>query len=291
MTLIAVTGATGALGGRVAAGLAAAGVALRLIVRDADRAPELPGAELALASGYHDRPAMTAALRGADTLLLVSGRESADRVAEHISAVDAAADAGVRRIVYTSFSGAASDATFTLARHHAATEEHIRGTGLARTFLRNAMYADFAAFFANDDGVIAAPAGDGRVAFVARADIAAAAVVVLTEGARHDGRTYELTGPEALTLAEVAALLTEVTGRPVRYVPETVEEAYASRAHFGAPDYEVEGWVTSFTAIAAGELARVTGDVEALLGRPPLTLAALLAADPDSYAHLIPNSA
>lgn len=288
--LIAVTGSTGQLGGRVAAGLAERGVAQRLVVRDAERAPVLPGAEIDLAPGYHDRPAMAAALAGAETLFLVSGRESPDRVAEHLSAVDAATDAGVRRIVYTSFVDATEDATFTLARHHAITEKHIRRTGLAFTFLRNAMYADFAPFFATADGVIAAPAGDGRIAFVARDDAAAAAVAVLT-GDGHDGRTYELTGPEALTLAETAALLTEVAGRPVRYVAETVGEAYASRAHFGAPDYEVEGWVTSYTAVAAGELAKVTGDVERLTGRPPMTLAAFLAANPESYAHLIPNSA
>ncbi len=288
--LVAVTGATGQLGGRVAAGLAARNIRQRLVVRDAARAPELPGAEVALAPGYHDRAAMTEALRGAETLFLVSGRESADRVAEHISAVDAAVDAGVQRIVYTSFLGARPDATFTLVRHHAATEEHIRATGLRHTFLRNAMYADFAPFFATAEGVIAAPAGDGRTAFLARDDAAAAAVAVLT-GEGHDGRAYELTGPETTGLAEVAALLTDVAGRPVTYVPETVEEAYASRATYGAPGYEVEGWVTSFTAMAAGDFDVVTGTVAELTGTPPMGLPAFLAANPGSYAHLIPNSA
>src|SRR3954466_15929686 len=124
--LIAVTGATGELGGRVARQLAERGAAQRLIVRDAARAPELPGAEVAVSPGYHDRAAMTAALRGADKLFLVSGREEPDRVAEHRSAIDAAAEAGVRPGVSTSFMGAAPDATFTLARHRHLTEEHLR---------------------------------------------------------------------------------------------------------------------------------------------------------------------
>src|SRR4051812_9905940 len=107
---IAITGATGALGGRLAARLADHGVHQRLIVRDAGRAPRLDGAEIAVAAGYRDRAAMVQALRGTGTLFLVSGREAADRVAEHVSAVDAAVEAGVRRVVYTSFMGAAPDA-------------------------------------------------------------------------------------------------------------------------------------------------------------------------------------
>ena len=105
--------------------------------------PATDGSDIAVAPGYDDRAAMTEAFRGAQTVFLVSGRESADRVAEHTSAVDAAVDAGVERIVYTSFLRASPDATFTFARDHYATEQHIRGTGLGFTFLRDSMYADF----------------------------------------------------------------------------------------------------------------------------------------------------
>lgn len=285
--MIAVTGATGELGGRVAARLAAAGVSQRLLVRDASRAPQPEGAEVATFDGYHDRAGMAAALRGTHTLFLVSARESADRLAEHRSAVDAAADAGVARIVYTSFLGASPDATFTLARQHHATEEHIRATGIAHTFLRDSMYLDFVPFFASAEGVIAGPAGDGRCAWVARDDVAdAAAAVLTTEG--HDGLTYELTGPDAHTLMWAAEVLTRVTGRPVRYVRETVQDAYVSRAHFGAPDWEVEGWVTSYLAMARGELDVVTDTVEQLTGHPPLALPEFLERNPGSWAHLAP---
>jgi NAD(P)H dehydrogenase (quinone) len=272
MPLVAVTGATGAVGSRVAALLADAGADQRLVVRDPSRAPALPGAEVRVASGYGAGEEMRAALAGAHTLFLVPAAEAADRVAQHLTAVDAAAAAGVQRIVYLSFLGAAPDATFSLARHHWATEERVRATGVPWTFLRMSIYMDFVPAMAGPDGVIRGPAGDGRVAAILREDVAAAAAAVLTS-AGHDGRTYDLTGPEALTLAEVAAALSEATGREIRFEDETDEEAYASRAQYGAPDWEVEGWVTSYQAIRDGSLDRVTGDVRRLTGRDPVSLA------------------
>src|SRR5690348_5667797 len=112
-TPIAVTGATGAIGGRVASRLAQRGIAQRLIVCDPARAPDLAGAELAHAAAYDDAESMRGALRGVQTLFLVSGRESPDRLRHHMAAVDAAVAAGVDRIVYLSFLHAAADATFT----------------------------------------------------------------------------------------------------------------------------------------------------------------------------------
>jgi NAD(P)H dehydrogenase (quinone) len=272
---VAVTGATGELGGRVARRLAARGVPVRLIVRDPSRAPEIEGAEVAVAESYRAGEQLRDALRGADTVFLVSGREEPDRVASHFSAVDAAVAAGVRRIVYTSFVNASPDATFTLVRHHHATEERIKASGVAYTFLRDSLYLDFVPFFAGEEGVIRGPAGEGHVAPVARDDIADVAAVVLAEDG-HEGQTYTLTGAERRTMAGWAEELARVTGRAVSFVDETVEEAYASRAHFGAPDWEVEGWVTTYLAIARGELDVVTDTVERLAGHPPRTLEQLL---------------
>ena len=157
---------------------------------------------------------------------MVSAAEAADRLDQHRAFVGAAAEAGVRHVVYTSFQGAAPDCTFTLGRDHWATEQAIRETGLACTFLRDSFYADFLPLMAQD-GVIRGPAGDGRVAAVAREDVAAVAAVVLADPGAHAGAAYDLTGPEALTLGEAAAVIAEVTGRPTRYVDETLEEAYA----------------------------------------------------------------
>ncbi|GAA2724957.1 NAD(P)H-binding protein [Cellulomonas aerilata] len=274
--LVAVTGATGAVGGQVARHLAERGTPLRLVVRDPARAPRLPGSDVRRAA-YADAAAAREALTGAAVLLMVSGSESADRVAQHHTFVRAAADAGVRHIVYTSFLGAGPDATFTLGRDHWATEERIRATGMGFTFLRDSLYLDFLPSLAGADGVIRGPAGDGVVGAVARADVARVAAAVLQDPAPHTGATYDLTGREALSLAQAARVITGVTGTPTRYHPETIEEAYASRAHYGAPGWQVDAWVSTYTAIAAGELAAVDDTVHRLTGTPALTLAEHLA--------------
>ena len=270
--LTAVTGATGEVGGRVARRLASRGIAQRLLVRDASRAPRLDGAEVATISGYGDRDSMRAALEGIATLFLVPAEEALDRIDQHKTAVDAAVDAGVERIVYLSFVGATPDNTFTLGRHHWATEEHIRTKDVAFVFPRMNLYMDFIPLFAGEDGVIRGPAGAGRVAAVLRDDIADVVAEILADPAAHDGRTYDLTGPEAVTLAEIADVLTRVTGRTVRFEDETVEEAWESRRASGAPDWMIEGWVTSYLAIANGELDVISDDVERIAGHPPLRL-------------------
>jgi uncharacterized protein YbjT (DUF2867 family) len=270
--LIAVTGATGELGGRVARRLADRGVEQRLVVRDPSRAPELAGADVRQAAGFHDGAGMRAALEGVDTLFLVPAGEAVDRVQQHYNAVDAAAAAGVQRIVYLSFVNAGPDATFTLVRDHYATEQRIRSSGVPFTFVRMNLYMDFLPGMFGEDGVIRGPARDGRVGAVLRDDVADVVVAVLT-GEGHEGLTYDVTGPQAFTLAEAAATVTEVTGRPARFVDETLEEAYASRQGYGAPDWEVDGWVSTYTGIAAGELDLVTDTVERLAGHPPVGLA------------------
>jgi uncharacterized protein YbjT (DUF2867 family) len=126
-----------------------------------------------------------------------------------------------------------------------------------------------------EDGVIRGPADDGRVAAVAIADVGASAVAVLRDPLAHQGKTYDLTGPEALTLAEVAEVLT-AHGRPTRFHDETVEEAYASRAGYGEPGWQVEAWVSTYLAIRDGSLAGVSDDVRVVTGRPARTLADVL---------------
>jgi uncharacterized protein YbjT (DUF2867 family) len=284
MGLIAVTGATGKIGGRVTRSLAADGAELRLVVRDPARAPDVP-AEVAQAE-YGDGPAMRAALAGVDTLFLVSAAEDPERVGLHTNAVDAAVGAGVERIVYLSFLAAAPDSTFTLARDHWATEQHIIDTGVRHTFLRDAIYAEFLPAMVGADRAIRGPAGDGAFTPVAHDDVAAVATVVL-RSEDYDATTLDLTGPERLTMNDVAAVLTEVTGHPFTYVEETLEEAYASRASYGAAGFEVDGWVSTYTAIASGELDVLSDDVRAVTGRDPISLSRLLALHPELVQHLI----
>jgi NAD(P)H dehydrogenase (quinone) len=282
--ITAVTGVTGGLGGRVARRLAERGATQRLVVRDPARAPALAGSEVVTGS-YDDAEGLRRAFDGTRTLLMVSASEAPDRRRLHANVVDAAAAAGVERVVYTSFFGAAPDCTFTFGRDHWHAEEHIRASGLRYTFLRDNLYIDFLPLMAGADGVIRGPAGDGRLAAVARDDIAdVAAAVLLGDG--HEGRSYDMTGPEALTLDEAAGELSRAAGRPIRYQAETLDEAYASRASYGAPGWEVDGWVTTYLAIANGDLEEVSGDVAALAGHPPMRLADFLRANPESYRHL-----
>ncbi|MEV6385184.1 SDR family oxidoreductase [Streptomyces sp. NPDC051773] len=267
-----VTGSTGRLGGRVARRLAERGIPQKLLARSPDRAPRLTGA-LAVRGDYADQDAVREALAGTRTVFMVSASESADRLARHKAFVDAAAEAGVRHLVYVSFYGAAPDATFTLARDHFRTEQHIRASGMAHTFLRDNFYAEFVPDLVGEDGVIRGPAGSGRAAFVAQDDIAEAAAAVLSRPDDHAGVTYDLTGPESLSLDDAAAILSEHLGRAVTYRRETIEEAYASRASYDAPAWQLDAWVSTYTAIASGELDGVSDAVPRLTGRPATPLA------------------
>lgn len=315
--MLAVTGATGELGRRVAARLSRLGLNQRMIVRDAARVPHLPGAEIAQASSYSDGVAMRCALTGIEKMLLVSARDrfgvahisaknhvpppAYDRLQHHFTAVDAAAAAGVKHIIYTSMIHAAPDATFIFSRDHFNTEEHIRNSGVPFTFLRVSLYTDNVPQCVSADDVIRAPAGEGRAAWVTRDDIADVAVAVLT-GTGHLGRTYNITGPEALTMAETAEILSAVVKRKIEYQAQTPQEARTMRSTSrlekfeaerrfltgqGLDDYEVEVFVTHFLQIARGELAEVSTIVPDLTGHAAQSLAQYLQQHPESYRHLL----
>ncbi|MCW2813815.1 MAG: qorB [Nocardioides sp.] len=268
--MLALTGSTGALGGLVARALA--DLHPRLVVRDPSRAPEL-GLDVRAAT-YADRAAATAALEGVEVLFMVSAAESGQRRLEHRTFIEAAAGAGVQHVVYTSFEGAAADATFTLGRDHHDTEAALHESGMAWTVLRDNFYLDVLPLFAGDDGALRGPAARGRVAAVARADVADVAAAVLRDPGTHAGATYTLTGPEALTLDEVAQRAGAVLGRELRYEPETVDEAWAARraAYPDAADWQLDAWVSTYVAIADGSCATVSDDVRRLAGHPPRAL-------------------
>jgi uncharacterized protein YbjT (DUF2867 family) len=314
--MFAVTGSSGEVGRRVAAGLAKKGLAQRLIVRDAARAPSLPGATVFQVSSYGDAAAMGRALSGVRILFIVSahdkmavirnafeGRQpvpSYDRVQQHIAAAAAAAAVGVERIVYLSVMSAAADATFILARDHFQTEEYIRSAGWAFTFLRPTLYMDKVPLHITRSDVIRAPAGEGRIAWVARDDIADVAVSVMT-GSGHEGYTYDVTGPEALTMEETAERLTAALGRKITDRAQTPHEVRTTRdtsrlddmearrkalTGSGVTDYEVEVYISHYLQIATGELSKVSDAVPLLCGRPAQSLADYLQKHPESCQNL-----
>ena len=266
--------------------VAARGIRQRLIDLPDSQVPNLPHSERATITGYADRDSMQKAFAGVETLFLVPVREHPERVRLHTTAVDAAVAAGVRCIVYSSFLGAAPDSTFTLARDHYATEEHVRSTGVAFTFLRGSAYMEVLRWIIGSDGVIRGPAGDGRLAPVARDDMADTVAAILTSDGVHDGETCDVTGPESISLQQIADEFTLVTGRRIAYVKETPEEALASRRACGAADWQIAAWVSTYLQIAAGELDVVSDTVPRITGHPALSLREFLAAHPENYEHL-----
>lgn len=238
-------------------------------MRAPKRAPRLKHAQVA-AADYLDRAALLEALDGIERVFFVSAFEAADRLGQHKAAIDAFVEAGVRQVVYTSFVNCAADSVFTFARDHYHTERHMQARGLPFAALRNNLYAEMVPRLVTD-GAIRGPAGEGRFAPVARADVADLAVVMLTDPAVPTGR-FDVTGPELVSMRQAAALLTEVTGREVVYVDETLEEARASRRGLEASPYEIEGWISSYRAIAAGEMEVLSDAVERYTGHRPMTL-------------------
>ena len=277
---VAVTGTTGALGSRIAPRLAAHGVPQLLVGRHPDRMPELPGAQHRGPAAYADASAMRKAIEGASTLVLVSGNLSGRRLEEHATAIEAATAVGVERILYVSLLGAAPAATYRNARDHWLTERFLAGTGVRHTVFRAGYYSRMLPALADDGLVLRGPGGSGTAAFVTHDDIAEViAAVVLDEGPEsgHDGATYEITGPEARTLAEAVSQVAEATGRPYRYEPETLEDAFTRRWRLGLSGAQIESWISWYLSIAAGEASAVTDVVPRLTGSPATRVA-------DAYA-------
>ncbi len=276
MTIL-VTGASGHLGRLVVDSLLARGVApadIRAGARDTSKVADL--AERGVQTvhlDYTDAASVASAVAGADRVLLISGSEVGQRVAQHQAVISAAAAAGVQQLVYTS-APRATTSSLVLAPEHKATEEAIAASGVPATILRNNWYTEN--YLGNvaqaaESGVVAASVGSGRVASASRRDFAEAAAVVLTTDG-HVGQVYELGGDIAWTFDDLAAALAEVTGHEVVYTPLSTEEHAAALSATGL-DAGTVGFVTALDAnIRDGALADVTGDLSRLIGRPTTPL-------------------
>ena len=260
----------------MARGLSEPGVDQRLVVRDHSKAPTCPeptSPQLTTMTALMSERRWT----GAHTVFMVSASEtSRPRPTTrrlHRRGVDAEWRlVRLRVLPRCLFHGNLHPGTGPLG------ERGDQPVGVAYTILRDNIYADFTPHLIGTDGNICGPAGDGRVAVVAQADIAEVAVAVLISDGAYDGRTLNLTGPEAVTMYEIADTLSDHLGRTVSYIPETIDEAYASRASYGAPRWQVDSWVSTYTAIAAGELGTVSEDIPEVTGHPAMTLKQVLGA-------------
>ena len=271
---IAITGSTGHLGRLAIAALKARGARPVALARDKTKAGDL-GVEV---REFDYAKADPAALKGVDTLVLISSSSMEDRAGDHKRVIDAAKAAGVGRIVYTSIlKGEAS--TLALAADHKVTEAAIKASGLPYTFLRNGWYLEN--FTGSLGGSIAAgamigSAGDGAFSAATRADFAEAIAAVAT-GTGHDGKAYELAGDTAFTMAEMAAEVSRQTGKPIPYT-SLPEATYAGILQgFGLPEGFAKVLADSDVQAAKGALRDDSKTLSRLIGRPTTAMAAAVA--------------
>jgi NAD(P)H dehydrogenase (quinone) len=280
---IAITGAAGHLG-RLTAQLVLDRVPageVVLVTRRPDAIADLADAGATVRHGDFDDPSSLAGtFDGCERVLLISTDVLGNRVAQHSAAIDAAAASGVGHVLYTSGEKAGGPLPLVVAYEHGATEQAIRDRGLRCTALRNGLYAEFqvgAAARAFASGRLVHNNGDGRTAYVSREDCAAAAAAVLTTDG-HEDRVYDITGPELVSQADLAALVAEITGRPVEAAAIDDEAAAQARVDVGLPPEMARAYASFGTAIREGVLNTVSSAVHDLTGRAPRSLREVLEA-------------
>lgn len=282
--MIVVTGATGQLGHQVISHLLERGVPADRIVaagRDSSGSAEFDASGVEFRRADYDLPeTLPAAFEGADKVLLVSTPAGADakRIQQHQAVIDAATEAGVSLLAYTSVTNAPTN-TMGLARVHRATEQAIAASGLPAVILRNGWYAEnHTAAIGNavQYGALIGSAGNGRMASASRADLAEAAAIILTLDDQA-GKIYDLTGDTAWTLSELAAEVAAQSGVPVTYTDVPAEQYRGILQQAGLPDHVVELIVDADVAISRGALDYVTSDLRTVLGRPTTPMATSVA--------------
>lgn len=282
MTIL-VTGATGALGRLVVGHLldAVSPSELAVSVRDPGKAVDLAARGIDVRKADFDDPtSLDGAFTGVRRLLMISTDNLDDgaRIRQHANAIDAAARAGVEHLAYTSVVDAQAS-PLRLAAAHRDTERLIHASGIAFTFLRNALYHEpFAGQLlqAVHHGALVTSAGTGRVATASRDDLAVAAATVLrTPG--HEGAVYELTGPRAWSFDELAQVAATTTGRPLVHTSVSDDDLTAILTGAGLPDVVASMFVDVNVNIRAGVLAEVRPDLERLIGRTPTSIETAIA--------------
>jgi uncharacterized protein YbjT (DUF2867 family) len=269
--MIVITGATGTTGSEVVRALMAQGSPVRAFVRDPEKARRMLGEHVDLAIGdFADPPSVRAALDGADTLYL-SCADDPQRVGWETAAVHAAAAAGVRRVVKLSPVPAAPGSPVAFWDWHGQVEQHLRESGVGWVILRSSWYMSnllAAASQVTAEGRLYAPAGGARIAMIDPRDVGAAAAAVLSS-AGHEGQTYLLTGPDAISYAQVAAELSAATASKVEFIDVPDDDARQAMIGNGLPGFVAEQIVRVFAQLRQGADARVTPTVEALTGSAP----------------------
>lgn len=249
---------------------------MRLLVRDPTRVPQIKDAQVQAAE-YGDPAALANGLQKGDRVFMVSLWIGGDvRLDLHRSFIDAAAKADVAQVVYLSFVKAGPTAIFSHAREHGATEEMLRASGVAWTSIRNSMYADDIPGWFDPDGIAREPGEEARMSFSYRPELADVIAATLTQSG-HEGRIYNITTPESVSMRELAQIATKVTGEVYGYDPISDEEWIKRWKAQGRPDWAVEAGQTSYEALRAGEFDVVSRDYEKVTGRKATTIAGVIA--------------
>ena len=278
--MLIVTGANGQLGRAIVERLLERVPAAQIgvSVRDPEQARGLEERGIRVRRGdFADAASLAHAFEGASQVLIVSGTTGETAVRQHHTAIDIAKAAGARRILYTSHMGSNPSSPFPPMPDHAATEVALRDSGVAFTALRNGFYATTAGLLlgtAVETGKLTAPE-DGPVAWTTHADLAQAAAIALTEESL-DGMTPNLTASEAIDMTGVAAIASELTGRPIRRVVVPDAEYRAGLVAHGIPASAADMLLGLFLASRQGEFSHVDPTLARLIGRPPTPLREVL---------------
>ena len=271
MPKIAVTGVTGNLGGMVARLCKKNKIEVRNLARNIEKAEKL-GFSNVFKSSYDKSADTVKSLEGIEVLFMVSGSENPNRVQQHKDFIDAAKVAGISHVIYLSFYNASKNSIFTLGRDHYATEEYIKENGFKYTFLRDNFYVDFFVDLCREYGEIKGPAGNGKVSAVVRSDVSEVVAKILENPGKWENQTLNMTGPEELSMAEIVKAVSKYFGKEIKYIEETVEEAYESRKIWKAEQWEYDSWVSTYTAISENEQSGISNDIEKVLGRKATSL-------------------
>lgn len=274
MTMTLVTGATGIIGSNVARDLLERGVPTRLFVRDPDRAAAALGNGVDLAVGdFTDPASIREALDGVDRVFLCTPNHP-QQVMHETNVIDAAVNAGIRRLVKIGANGAQIGSPLQFWDAHGRIEQHLRDSGLPWVVLRPSSYTSnllAAAETIKQTGQLFAPADDAKISMIDPRDVAAVAAVVLTQDG-HEGRTYTLTGPEAVTYDEAARQLSTAIGRPVHYLNIPDPAAHEAMIRAGLPPWLADQLLILWAQLRRGAAATTTDVVRVLTGREPLTV-------------------
>lgn len=276
--MILITGASGHLGGATIEFLLKKNpnAKIKALVRSEEKGKDLKAKGVEIATGdYLNYDSLVNAMKDVDTMLLVSSSTMGDRYSQHANAIKAAKENGVKHIVYTSVLKANPSSKFSAGIDHYKTEEDLIKSGMSYTIMRNTYYADFLPNIignAVESGTIYYSAGNAKVNFALRSEMAEANAVVLANPTAHQNKIYEITSASKYTFDEIADILSEITGKQIKYVDIPVEVLKENIIKFGMPKEVADLMGSIAESMKAGEFDFIDPTLEKLIGRKPTDL-------------------